>query len=122
MGHSKMKHGFSHAMTYGAYRLVSRLLYRKRIPEVARGDRVSWLNQIVFWHWWVLACLLLVLELIRPAFLFLWLGFAAAAAGFLLLVFPALSVAAELAMFGALFVVVVLAWRRHKSTHPDHPR
>jgi hypothetical protein len=31
-------------------------------------------------------------------------------------------VAAELAMFGALFVVVVLAWRRHKSTHPDHPR
>lgn len=83
---------------------------------------MSWLNQIVFWHWWVLAGLLLVLELTRPVFFFLWLGFAAAAVGFLLLVFPALPVAAQLALFGALFVVVVLAWRRHRSTHPDHPR
>lgn len=90
------------------------------MPETARV--VSWLNQIVFWHWWVLAGLLLVLELTRPVFLFLWLGFAAAAVGFLLLVFPGLSVAAQLALSGALFAVVVLAWRRHRSTHPDHQR
>lgn len=83
---------------------------------------MSWLNQIVFWHWWVLACLLLVLELTRPVFLFLWLGFAAATVGFLLLVVPTLSLAAQLGLFGALLVVVVLAWRRHQSTHSDHPR
>ena len=98
------------------------MLYRKRFPAVAKGHIVSWLNQIVFWHWWVLACLLLVLELTRPVFLFLWLGFAAATVGFLLLAVPALSVAAQLALFGALFLVVVFAWRRNRSTHPDHPR
>lgn len=109
-------------MTFGAYQPGRRLLYRERFPAGARGHIVSWLNQIVFWHWWILAGLLLVLELTRPAFFFLWLGFAAAAVGFLLLVFPALSMAAQLALFGALFVVVVLAWRRHRSTRRDHQR
>ena len=83
---------------------------------------MSWLVQIVFWHWWILAGLLLLLELARPVFFFLWLAFAAAAVGFLLLVFPPIPVAAQLAVFGALFVVVVLAWRRHRSTRRDQQR
>lgn len=81
---------------------------------------MSWLNHIVFWHWWVLAGLLLLLELAHPVFFFLWLAFAVAAVGFLLLVFPALALAAQLALFSALFAVVALAWRRLRSTHPDH--
>lgn len=109
-------------MTSGAYRPGPRLLYRKRTSAIAKGHIVSWLIQIVFWHWWVLAGLLLLLELARPVFFFLWLAFAAAAVGFLLLVFPAIPVAAQLALFGALFVVVVLARRRHRSTHPDQQR
>ena len=43
---------------------------------------------IVFWHWWVLAGLLLLVELAWPRYVLLWLAFAAAAVGFLLLVFP----------------------------------
>lgn len=78
---------------------------------------MEWMNHIVFWHWWVLACLLLVLELTRPLYVFLWLGFAAAAVGFLLLVFPSTPARAQLVLFGALSWVAVLAWRRYSKTH-----
>jgi membrane protein implicated in regulation of membrane protease activity len=75
---------------------------------------MAWINHIVFWHWWILAGLLLVLELFAPAFFFLWLGFAAAAVGFLLLVFPSIPSAVQLALFGFLSVIAVAAWRRHR--------
>lgn len=49
---------------------------------------MEWLDKIVFWHWWVLAGVLLILELTSPVFFFLWLGFAAAAVGFIILILP----------------------------------
>ena len=79
---------------------------------------MEWFNHIVFWHWWILAGLLLILELTSPVFFFLWLGFAAAAVGFLLLVFPSIPVEAQLVLFGILCVVSVLAWRRYREIHP----
>jgi len=89
-----------------------------RISATAGGRVVSWLNQIVFWHWWVLAGVLLVVELRSPVFFFLWLAFAAAAVGFLLLAFPGIPPALQLALFGALSLVAVLAWRRYRAVHP----
>jgi len=79
---------------------------------------MEWLKHIVFWHWWILAGVLLILELTSPVFVFLWLGFAAAAVGFLLLVFPSIPVEAQLVLFGILSVVAVLAWRRYREIHP----
>ncbi len=79
---------------------------------------MGWLDHILFWHWWILAGVLLILELTTPVFVFLWLGFAAAAVGFLLLVFPGLGVEAQLVSFGVLSVVAVIAWRRYRETHP----
>ena len=79
---------------------------------------MEWFNHIVFWHWWILAGILLILELTSPVFFFLWLGFAAAAVGFLLLVFPSIPVEAQLVLFGILCVVAVLAWRRYREIHP----
>ncbi len=79
---------------------------------------MAWVFSIEFWHWWVLAGLLLVLELIRPRFVFLWLGFIAAAAGFLLLVFPSTPPRAQLALFGALSAVAIVAWRYYRRDHP----
>jgi membrane protein implicated in regulation of membrane protease activity len=84
----------------------------------------EWLNQIVFWHWWILAGVLLIIELTTPVFFFLWLGFSAAAVGFLLLVFPSIPIEAQLVLFGILSIVAVIAWRRYRETHPpesDHP-
>ncbi len=79
---------------------------------------MGWLNDILFWHWWILAGMLLILELTSPVFFFLWLGFSAAAVGFLLLVFPNIPVEAQLVLFGILSIVAVLAWRKYREVHP----
>jgi len=76
---------------------------------------ISWFDHIMFWHWWILAGVLMVLELTWSAFFFLWIGFAAAAVGFLLLVFPSIPVQVQLILFAALSLVAVLAWRRYRS-------
>jgi membrane protein implicated in regulation of membrane protease activity len=86
--------------------------------ERDKGLFLGWMNLIVFWHWWILACLLLILELTRPMTVFLWLGFAAAAVGFLLLLFPNTPVKAQLVLFGVLSAVALLAWRRYRKGRP----
>jgi len=72
---------------------------------------------VVFWHWWVVATVFVVLELVRPRFVFLWLGFAAAAVGFLLLVFPSTPARAQLLLFGLLVAISLVAWRRYRRHH-----
>ena len=79
---------------------------------------MEWLKEIVFWHWWILAGMLLILELTSPVFFFLWLGFSAAAVGFLLLVFPLIPIEAQLVLFGILSIVAILAWRKYREVRP----
>ena len=79
---------------------------------------MEWLNHIVFWHWWILAGMLLILELTSPIFFFLMLCFSAAAVGFLLLIFPDIPVQAQLILFATLSVVAVLAWRKYSAVPP----
>jgi membrane protein implicated in regulation of membrane protease activity len=78
---------------------------------------MGWLEQIVFWHWWILAGLLLILELSAPVYFFLWLGIAAAAVGFLVLVFPSQPIEMQLVFFGTLSIVAVIVWRKYRETH-----
>ena len=84
---------------------------------------MDWLSRfdvwVAFWHWWVLAGLLLVLELTTRVFFFLWLSFAAAAVGFLLLVFPSIPGLPQVVLFALLSLVAVFAWRRHRAAHPE---
>ena len=77
-----------------------------------------WLENIVFWHWWILAGLLLILELTAPAFFFLWLGIAAAAVGLILLVFPSLGFETQLVLFAIASIVSVVAWRKYRESRP----
>lgn len=77
------------------------------------------MEHVVFWHWWILAGALLILELTSPAFFFLWVGIAAAAVGFLLLLIPSLNIEMQLVLFGILSVVAVFAWRRYREKHPQ---
>lgn len=79
---------------------------------------MAWLEHIVFWHWWILAGLLLILELTAPAFFFLWVGIAAAAVGLILLVFPSIVLEIQLVLFGIASIVAVLAWRKYRETRP----
>jgi len=78
----------------------------------------GWLEHIVFWHWWILAGLLLILELTAPAFFFLWLGIAAGAVGLILLVFPSIDLETQLILFAITSIVAVLAWRRYREARP----
>jgi len=79
---------------------------------------MGWMQHIEFWHWWILAGLLLILELTAPAFFFLWLGIAAVATGLIMLVFPGLSLQTQLVMFSVLAVIAVITWRRYRESHP----
>jgi hypothetical protein len=75
-------------------------------------------EQIVFWHWWILAGLLLILELMLPSFFFLWLGIAAAVTGFVLLVLPSLTLEWQLLLFAVASVIAILAWRKVRESRP----
>ena len=79
---------------------------------------MDWLDHILFWHWWILAGVLLILELTLPAFFFLWLGIAAAATGLIMLVFPDLPLETQMVLFSVLSVIALLAWRRYRESHP----
>ena len=79
---------------------------------------MEWLDPIVFWHWWILAGLLLILELTAPAFFFLWLGFAAAFVGLVLLVFPGMSLEFQLVLFAIASIVSIIVWRKYREARP----
>ena len=79
---------------------------------------MEWLENVVFWHWWILAGLLLILELTAPAFFFLWLGIAAAAVGLILLVFPSIGIETQLVLFAIASIVAVVAWRKYREARP----
>ncbi len=49
------------------------------------------LSNIDYWHWWILAGILLIIEVSAPSFFFLWLTIAAAITGFVLLAMPDLG-------------------------------
>ena len=78
----------------------------------------GWLEHVVFWHWWIFAGVLLILELTAPAFFFLWLGIAAAAVGMILLVFPGIPLETQLVLFAIASVVAVFAWRKYRESRP----
>jgi membrane protein implicated in regulation of membrane protease activity len=82
---------------------------------------MDWLSELGYTHWWVLAAFLLILELTTKVFFFLWLSFAAAAVGFLLLVFPSIPLLAQAVLFGALTLVAAVAWRRQGQPPPTTP-
>ena len=73
---------------------------------------MDWLKYIDFWHWWMLAGLLLLVEMWAPTYFFLWLGIAAAAVGFLVLVFSPLAFEVQFLAFAGLSIIAVFTWYR----------
>ena len=73
----------------------------------------SWLDKIVFWHWWILAVVLMCIELFAPAAFFIWCGIAAAIVGLIVLILPAMSWEIPFLLFAILSVVSVLVGRKY---------
>ena len=75
-------------------------------------------GNVEFWHWWVLAVLLILLEVLAPGTFFLWLGIAAAVVGLLLVVMPDLGWQLQVLIFVILAGVSVFAGRAWLKRHP----
>lgn len=80
--------------------------------------------QAVFWHWWIFAIMLVVLEIFAPGTFFLWLGVSAGVIGLVLLVFPDLAWEVQVIGFSVVSVASILVWRRwflEKSEQSEEP-
>lgn len=83
------------------------------------------LQQLQYWHWWVLALLLLILEVFAPGVVFLWIGLAAATVGLLFYLVPSLDWQSQLLAFAVLGLASVALGRWWLSRHPiqsDEPQ
>ncbi|WP_142849081.1 NfeD family protein [Telmatospirillum sp. J64-1] len=79
---------------------------------------------LVFWHWWILAVLLMVAEVFAPGVFFLWFGLAAVATGFVALLLPDIGWQAEGLTFAVLAVAAALIGKRvyaRNDTETDQP-
>lgn len=77
------------------------------------------------WNWWILAAVLLILEIFLPGVVFLWLGIAAALVGSLLLIWPELDWQWQLFWFAVFSVANILLFmrffKREAIPESDHP-
>ncbi len=81
------------------------------------------LEVLDYWHWWILAVLLLILEVFSPAAFFIWIGFAAGIMGLLLLISD-FTWQMQFLMFAALSVICVVAgrsWFKRNPIETDEP-
>lgn len=80
--------------------------------------------EIVFWHWWILAIALIILELFAPGAFFLWMGISAGIVGTLMLAFPDLVWQIQVLIFSILSILSVILWRifaKRSQVESDHP-
>ena len=76
------------------------------------------LASIEFWHWWVAAIGLIIVEALAPGAIFLWLGVSAGVVGAILLAVPGLSWEYQVLIFAVLSVGSVIGWRVYHKSHP----
>ncbi|MBF0454926.1 MAG: NfeD family protein [Magnetococcales bacterium] len=78
-------------------------------------DFVSHLNH---YHWWIIGVALVILEILAPAFFFLWLGVSAGLVGLILLVYPELLWKGQLLTFTLLSVASIYLSRAYLKKNP----
>lgn len=83
-------------------------------------------SEIVFWHWFAFALLLLIIDVMTGAnFLFLWGGVAAGLVGFLMLLIPTLAWEYQFLIFGVGSMSSIVVWyyfiRQHRQPS-DQPK
>lgn len=76
------------------------------------------LQQLTYWHWFILAAVLIILEVFAPGAFMLWIGIAAAVVGAVLYFVPALTWEYQFILFAMASVGSILAWRSYRNTHP----
>ena len=72
-----------------------------------------------FWHWWILALGLIIVETVVPGTFFLWMGISAIVLGLLAYLVPAMGWETQLMLFAILSLVSIVGWRIWQRKHPD---
>lgn len=79
---------------------------------------IAFLQDLQWWHWWIVAAVLAAVETFLPGVLAIWFGAAALVVGGLLLVVP-VPWQLQLVLFGALGAATIVLWRRYRT--PEEP-
>lgn len=75
---------------------------------------------LVYWHWWAIAGVFFVLEVLSMSFFFLWIGAAAVLVGLLLAIVPDMSWQIQLTLWALISVAGAFGWRIYRKKNPDH--
>lgn len=76
------------------------------------------LEQLTYWHWFILAAILIILEVFAPGAFMLWIGIAAGVVGAVLYVVPTMTWEYQFILFSFASVGSILAWRAYRQRHP----
>jgi len=80
-------------------------------------------SHVTHWTWWIIAVVLIILEVPAPGTFFLWMGASAGIVGVALLLFPELTWELQLTLFSALSIVTILLSRRYlQKNKGDHSK
>lgn len=71
-----------------------------------------------FWHWWILAVVMISIEILAPAFFALWLGVAAFITGLIVYFMPEIQWEYQVFMFAVFSVASIAVWKVYYRKNP----
>ena len=80
---------------------------------------VEFFKNLEFWHWWIFAFVLAIMEIIVPGAFFIWFGLSSLVTGVILLAIPSLGWEWQLVFWVVLGLAIVISWRLWLRAHPN---
>lgn len=81
-------------------------------------------DNLLFWHWWVFAIVLIILEILTPGAFFMWMGASASLIGLFLLVASETSWEIQFILFAVISILSIIAgkfWFKRNPIHSEQP-
>jgi len=75
-------------------------------------------DNLAYWHWWILAVVLIILEILTPGAFFMWMSAAAGVVGLVLFAMPDLSWQVQFVLFAIISVVAIMAGKAWFHRNP----
>lgn len=80
---------------------------------------IEFFKHLEFWHWWIFAFVLAIMEIIVPGAFFIWFGLSSLVTGLVLLAIPSLGWEWQLVFWVVLGLAIVISWRLWLRAHPN---